>query len=145
MQSSGKTARVEQSVEIETTAEKVFQVLTDPTNITRYAGGIEGAEVIEKPEEGYAGAVLELVTKSGNIRRAKVVRADHECIQVRDERGLDARWEIEDLGNGKVRIHNVIEGPFTQQSVNQLRYDVDVKFQALQHILEEEDPRAGAG
>lgn len=140
-----KTRRLEQSIDIETTPEKVFQVLIDPNNISRYAGGIEGAEVLEQPNEDFAGAILELVTKRGNIRRAEVLRADPTCIEVLDERGLRGTWEIEDLGNGCVRIRNIIEGPLTLNSLNQLQYDADVKFQALQHILEERDPISGAG
>lgn len=142
---SDEWAQVEHSVEIETTRERVYAVLTDPNNIVRYAGGIEGAEVIEKPSEGFRGAKLEVVTKGGNIRRATVIRADHDCIEVKDDRGIRVRWETEDIGPGKVRVRNVIEGPIATRSVNQLRYDVDVKFQALQHILEEDDPMAGAG
>jgi len=138
------TVHVEHSVEIETTPERVFAVLTDPRNVSQFAGGIEGAEVMDRPGEGYAGATLEVVTKGGNILKARVTRADHGCIEVEDERGVRARWETREIAKGRVRIRYTVRGPLDPRRADSLRYDADVKFQGLRHLLED-DGVGGSG
>lgn len=131
---------IHQSIDIETTPETVFAVLTDPNMITRYAGGIEGAEVMERPigPDDCTGAKLQLVTKSNNILRAEVIECDAPYrLVVRDERGVLATWQIEDIGKNKVRLTNTISGPIPPLKAQEWQYDTDVKFQALQSILEE--------
>ena len=133
-----QTVRLRHEVEIEVPAGRVWAVLTDPANIVRYAGGIEGAEVTSRPNgDDLTGARLELVTKSGNLLKARVLEARHERrLVVEDERGVRAMWTIEPSGNGRIRLGNTVEGPIPVERATQYRYDCDVKFQALRAILE---------
>lgn len=140
MNDAQQVSRIAQSIEIDVAATRVFEVLTDPNNIPRYAAGIESAEVLEIPNgpDSLTGARLELVTKSSNILRAEVLESvPPKRLVVRDERGVTSSWIIEPLSTGRVRLDNVIEGVLTPAKAQSLQYDCDVKFQALQTILED--------
>lgn len=129
--------KIEQSIEIDTDPQTVFDVLIDPEYVPVYAAGIEGAEIKNRKDDTILGAQLEMLTKSGNLLRATIVTADrpHE-VAIEDERGTRSTWRIEPLGDRKVRLTNILEGPIPPAKADDLRYDADVKFQALAKALD---------
>lgn len=136
MTGTTKLTRIEQSIDIDCDAERVFEVLIDPNYIPEYAAGIEGAVIIEDAEEGMAGAKIEMVTKGGNILHATVLTVDPpRRIVIEDERGVRSTWEVVPTAEGKVRLMNTLEGPVAPAKAQRLAYDADVKFQALAATL----------
>lgn len=123
--------RIEQSIEIDCAPEAIYDLLIDCNNIPVYAAGIEGAEIIEEPNPGMVGARIEMVTKAGNILHATVLEAErpHRLV-IEDERRFRSTWTIEPVGD-RVRLLNVLEGPMPAAKAERIRFDADVKFQAL--------------
>lgn len=128
---------------LDTTPERVFAILTDPAYVSEYAAGIEGAEIIARPDpDDIVGAKLEMVTKRGNIMLATITAAERpRSLTIVDERGTSSVWEIIPHGPGKVLLRNRLSGDLPEASLNQLHYDADVKFQALAKHFDGDDAR----
>lgn len=132
-----RKVRIEQRVEVRCSPQRIFEVLSDPGQVSQFATGIEGAQVIENgPDGGLVGAKIEMVTRNGNTLMAKMVELDppHKVVW-EDERGVRSTWTVEGKGDGCL-LENLIEGDMSDQSARALAYDADLKFQALARSFE---------
>lgn len=133
-----RSARIEQRIEVRAPAKRIFEVLVDPNQVPHYAARIEGADFVEKGQDGaLVGSKIEMITTGGNILIATIKEAQPpRKISWEDERGLTSTWLVEPAGAHCV-LTNILEGSLTQQQERKLAYDADVKFQALAKSLEE--------
>lgn len=132
-----RKVRIDQRVEVRCSPEEIFEVLSDPGQVSHFATGIEGAQVVEEgPEGGLVGSRIEMVTRNGNTLMATLIEVDPPRKVVwEDERGVRSTWAVEKKGDECV-LENVIEGSMSDQSARTLAYDADLKFQALARSFE---------
>jgi uncharacterized protein YndB with AHSA1/START domain len=133
--------RIEQSITIRASRERVFALLTDPNYMPHYTTGIEAAEILEPgPDGGLVGARLELGTATGTTLLATVKElVPGERLEIEDDNGITSTWTVEGLADGRVRLRNTLVGNISAAHADRLRYGAEVKFQSIAQMLERED------
>jgi hypothetical protein len=109
MQTDGDSRiRIERSIAVDTTPLRAYKVLSDPTNIPRYAPDIESV-LVTRMTPDLVGTKLTLFTREHAEISGEIVEADmpNTCA-FRTESGRTTRWSIEADGP-RIRLVNTIE------------------------------------
>lgn len=100
--------RIERSIAVQTTPMRAYKVLSDPTNIPRYAPDIE-AVLVTRMTPDLVGTQMTLITREHDEFTGEIVEADMpNACAFRTERGRTTRWSIENDGE-HIRLVNTIE------------------------------------
>lgn len=125
--------RLERSIAVETTPTRAYKMVSDPTNIPRFAPDIESV-LVTRMTPALVGTQLTLVTTDHTEVEGEVIEADmpYACA-FQTEHGRTTRWMIEDDG-GQTRLVNTIE---TDEAVDPDRMapELDRKLRTLRNAL----------
>ena len=134
METTGESRiRIERSIEVDATRVRAYKVLSDPTNIPRFAPDIESVMVTRMTPQ-LVGTKLTLFTRESGELMGEVVEADapNTCA-FRTETGRMTRWSIENDGD-QIRLVNTIE---TDEPLDPARLtpELDRKLRTLRNAL----------
>lgn len=130
--------RIDRTIEVDTTPAKAYKVLSDPTNIPRYAPDIDTV-VITSITPRLIGTRMTMTTREQREINAEVVTASQgkECA-FRTDNGQMIRWVIESNG-GHTRLVNTIE---SEEEMDETRIipELDRKLRHLRNQFQRVRP-----
>lgn len=134
MQTTGESrVRIERSIDVQTTPTRAYKVLSDPTNIPRFAPDIESVMVTRMTPD-LVGTQITLFTRERAEVTGEIVEADMpNACAFRTERGRTTRWSIEDDGD-QTRLVNTIETD-EPLDASRLEPELDRKLRTLRNAF----------